>query len=99
MKIMKKKMIKVLTVRNILGNVTYSHKREEINMLKLKKVNSSKWEGNGMGISKADWVVCGFENIIITNFAGEWHAKDSDKRIASAYTRKELIEILSNKLY
>jgi len=68
-------------------------------MLKLKKVNSSKWAGNGMGIANADWVVDGSENISITNFAGMWHAKDSDKRIASADTRKELIEILSNKLY
>ena len=67
-------------------------------MLKLKKVNSSKWDGNGMGISKADWVIDGHENISITNFAGMWHAKDDDKRIANAYTRKELIEILSNKL-
>ena len=75
-------------------------------MLKLKKVNSSKWAGNGMGIANADWVVDGFENISITNFAGMWHALDSDKignfpatRIACADTRKELIEILSNKLY
>tara|TARA_Y100000004_G_C8842584_1_gene381161 strand:+ start:504 stop:707 length:204 start_codon:yes stop_codon:yes gene_type:complete len=67
-------------------------------MLKLKKVNSSKWAGNGMGISNADWVVDGSENITITNFAGMWHAKDSDKRIASADTRKDLIEILSKKL-
>ena len=83
-------------------------------MLKLKKVKSTEWMGNGMGTATAEWVVKGHEHIEIRQLGYEWWAFDTSKkfiahilngvpverdtRIASAYTKRDLLEILSIKL-
>ena len=41
-------------------------------MLKLKKVKSTEWMGNGMGTATAEWVVKGHEHIEIRQLGYEW---------------------------
>lgn len=83
-------------------------------MLKLTKSKSTEWLGNGMGTASAEWVVKGHEHIEIRQLGYDWMAFDTNKkftahyvndvpvmrdtRIASAYTKRELLEILSTKL-
>lgn len=68
--------------------------------LKLKKLKSAEWLGNGFGAEKTDWTIVGHENVFIRNYAGMWHAHNDDTgvRIASADTRKVLIKILQTKI-
>ena len=78
-------------------------------MLKLKKVNSVCWEGNGFGTSPAEWVVAGHENIAVRKVGGMWFALDLTNtkklehldvpiRIARAETRADLMSALTTKL-
>ena len=67
-------------------------------MIKLTKVKSSEWMGNGFGNANASWVVKGAEHISVSHYAGSWNAHDHSNRIASGFTRKDLIEILETKL-
>ena len=83
-------------------------------MLKLTKLKSTEWLGNGMGTASAEWVVKGHEHIEIRQLGYDWMAFDTSKkfiahilngvpverdtRIASAYTKRDLLEILSTKL-
>lgn len=68
-------------------------------MLKLTKSKSTEWLGNGMGTASAEWVVKGHEHIEIRQLGYEWWAVAHGRyRIAAAFTRRDLLEILSTKL-
>ena len=83
-------------------------------MLKLTKVKSTEWLGNGMGTASAEWVVKGHEHIEIRGSVWGWVAMDTSKkfiahllngqpverstRLAEADTKRELLAILSTKL-
>ena len=74
-------------------------------MIKLTKVKSCEWLGNGFGDSRASWVVKGAEHITINHLSNYWVACDSSKIVESKYgdrhafvanghTRKELLDTL-----
>ena len=78
-------------------------------MVKLVKKQSTQWNGMGFGSNSAEWVVKGQENIALRQLGSLWFALDTNeyvfqngikrsKRIARANTKKELVEVLSNKL-
>lgn len=71
-------------------------------MLKLKKIASQQWLGNGMGYSSADWVVAGHENIHVGKFGFYWLAIDTahnmQRTIVRGDTRKEVMEMLTAEL-
>ena len=83
-------------------------------MLKLTKLKSTEWLGNGMGTASAEWVVKGHEHIEIRQLGYEWWALDTSKkfiahllngepverstRLATADTKRDLLAILSTKL-
>ena len=78
-------------------------------MIKLVKKQSTQWMGTGFGSNSAEWVVKGQENIALRQLGSLWFALDTNeysfvngwkrfKKIARANTRKELLEVLSNKL-
>jgi len=69
-------------------------------MLKLKKAKHASWNGVGFGSSTAEWVVVGHEHIAIRELGISWWAIDTstDKRIARADKRSDLLEILSSKI-
>lgn len=83
-------------------------------MLKLTKLKSTEWLGNGMGTASAEWVVKGHEHIEIRGDAWGWVAMDTSKkftvhllsgqpverstRLAKADTKRDLLAILSTKL-
>lgn len=66
--------------------------------MKLVKAKCTQWNGNGFGTSPAEWVVEGAEYITVKKFLSDWVAVDTNtgKRLARAWTRKELIEILDS---
>jgi hypothetical protein len=69
-------------------------------MIKLKKVNATQWNGNGMGHDPADWVVKGAEHIAVRKLGFRWWAIDTTKpkgesRIAWGDTKAQLIEKLN----
>lgn len=81
----------------------------EKKMVKLVKTESAEWQGNGFGSETAEWVVKGQENIAIRKLSSFWFAVNTSeyalingakvvKKIARANTKKELLEILSEKL-
>jgi len=85
------------------------HRQRGFSMLKLKKTSGASWAGNGFGTNAADWVVADHEHIAVKKFAGIWVAADSSRtkkvghldvpvRIATAYTRADLLKILTIKL-
>ena len=78
-------------------------------MVKLVKKQSTQWNGTGFGSNTAEWVVKGQENIALRQLGSLWVALNTNeyafvngikrfKKIARANTRKELVEVLSNKL-
>jgi len=83
-------------------------------MLKLTKICPSEWLGNGMGATAAEWKVKGHEHIQLRQIGIGWSAFDikqkfiahylndvpiiRSKRIATADTKRDLLEILSTKL-
>jgi len=79
-------------------------------MIKLTKTKTTSWNGNGFGSDSAEWVVKGHEHIAIEQLGGKWVALDSTKivlnhaglemrkRIASAFTKKDLLDVLVAKL-
>lgn len=71
-------------------------------MLKLTKLKNTQWMGNGMGTATAEWAVKGHEHIQLRQVGYAWMAFDTRQelhtRLARAYTRRELLEILFTKL-
>ena len=78
-------------------------------MIKLTKTSSAQWQGNGFGISAAEWVVKGKENISIRKLSTKWVAVDTNeyaivrgrkvvKKVATAWDKATLIEILEAKI-
>ena len=65
-------------------------------MIKLTKVKSSTWNGNGFGNTSAEWVVKGQENIVIANAGIWWTAVDTDtnKRLCRGTTKRDCVEAL-----
>ena len=46
-------------------------------MLKLKKIKSAEWNGNGMGTSAAEYLVVGHEHIHICKGRDGWESRDT----------------------
>jgi len=73
-------------------------------MLKLTKIKSIEWNGNGFGTSPAIWAVKGFEHIQVTKGGGasDWVARDTSgetpKMICKAWTKQTLLKVLTEKL-
>ena len=81
----------------------------EKKMVKIVKTQTAEWQGNGFGSQTAEWVVKGQENIALRKLGSLWFAVNTSeyalingvkvlKKIAKANTKKELIEILNEKL-
>lgn len=67
--------------------------------VRLTKTDSVGWLGNGFGYSTAEWCVKGLEHIQVRKLM-DWTAIDSTtgKRIATGWTKKDLVETLERKL-
>jgi hypothetical protein len=57
------------------------------NYIKLTKVKSTEWKGNGMGTDSAEWVVKGNEHISVLQVGGRWIAKDTTIRNADGFSQ------------
>jgi len=69
-------------------------------MIKLRKLSSTTWCGNGFGTSTAEWVVVGHEHIALKQLGINWVALNRDDpsvRYCRAATKKDLVELLSLK--
>jgi hypothetical protein len=69
-------------------------------MIKLTKTSATSWNGNGFGSSAAEWAVKGQEHIVLRQLGVGWTAinTESNQRIAKAYTKKDLCEVLATKI-
>ena len=69
-------------------------------MVKLKKLNTAGWNGNGFGNSEAWWVVKGHEHIVVRPLLGDWVAIDTntDKKLSIGWTKKECVDGLTGKI-
>jgi len=68
-------------------------------MLKLKKISSTEWRGNGFGTANASWVVVGYENISVIGNDYGWVARDTNngRFLSGGRTRKECVKVLEQK--
>ena len=75
--------------------------REERQMIKLKKVSDTQWNGNGFGTSTAEWCVKGAENILVYKLGLRWVAADTahnmNRIVCRAYSRADLLEVMEAK--
>ena len=69
-------------------------------MIRLIKKSATAWNGNGFGSSAAEWAVKGHEHIVLRQLGVGWTAinTESNQRIANAYKKKDLCEVLSVKI-
>lgn len=65
--------------------------------LKLKKITSTAWAGNGFGNDAATWAIAGTD-VTIWKGVSSWVATKDGKRFASACTRSDLLEVVEAKL-
>lgn len=66
-------------------------------MIRLKKLNATEWQGNGFGTSTADWVVANDPSITVRKSGLSWYAVQDRQRIASGWSRSDLLENLAGK--
>lgn len=68
--------------------------------MRLIKTKPTEWQGNGFGTNNAEWVVKDADYISVRKFLSDWVAIDNNtgERIARAWTKKELLDILNQKL-
>ena len=65
--------------------------------MKLRKVKSSEWNGNGFGHSAAIWIVDGTD-IQIIQLSTTWYAIQNNQKISRGFSKKDLLENLEFKL-
>ena len=65
--------------------------------MKLKKLKSTQWAGNGFGTDAAEWQVVGTD-IVIRKGVSRWSAVKDGAMFARADTRSELLEVVEAKL-
>ena len=61
--------------------------------MKLQKIKSAEWAGNGFGVDAAEWQIVGTD-IVIWKGVSRWTASKNGSRVARADTRAELLEIV-----
>ena len=67
-------------------------------MIKLTKTAGTQWNGNGFGVSSAEWVIKGAEHIAVRKLCGNWYAIDinTNRKIARGFDRAMLLEVLES---
>jgi hypothetical protein len=67
--------------------------------LRLTKMKSAYWAGNGFGNRTAEWRVVGHEHVRLYE-RGNWFAYDdrAKRRVCFASTRKDCLEIVERRL-
>ena len=66
-------------------------------MIKLKKESATEWHGNGFGTGTADWCVAKDPSITIRKAGLTWYAFQNRERIASGWSRADLLDNLESK--
>jgi len=65
--------------------------------LRITKIKSTEWAGNGFGADAAEWSVVGTD-INIWKGASRWTATKDGKTFARADSRSDLLEVIEYKL-